>query len=119
MSDMIEHQFRLEIKLSRQILSVDTEIFSNTSLFEFLFRFYLAFRGVHKESESVECQQRTLSYSPIGAITNELDGFKVALQWFPTRRGAGCSALNHTHSTKEKGEKNNNRNLAHVLLLNA
>lgn len=50
--------------------------------------------GGHKK-ESVVFKQWWLSYSPVGAITNEFDCLKVALQWFPARRGAGCSALNY------------------------
>lgn len=87
----------------------------NKSSFWFLFCFYWALRGVHKETVSVECKQRSLSYSPIGAIANELDSLKVALQWFPARRGAGCSALNHTRPKTQGME--NNRNLTAALLL--
>lgn len=49
--------------------------------------------STHKE-ESVVFKQCCLSFSPIGAVANEFDGLKVALQRFPARRGAGCSALN-------------------------
>lgn len=50
--------------------------------------------GGHKK-ESVVFNQWWPSYSPVGAIANEFDGLKIALQWFPARRGAGCSALNY------------------------
>lgn len=50
-------------------------------------------------------KQRSLSYSPIGAIANELYGLKVALQWFPARRGAGRTALNHANAKKERERK--------------
>lgn len=48
----------------------------------------------HKK-ESAVFKQWWLSHSPIGAIANEFDGLKIALQWFSARRGAGCSALNY------------------------
>lgn len=52
------------------------------------------------------CQQRNLSHSPIGAIANEFDGLKVALQRFPARRGACDSALNHIKNTKREIMRN-------------
>lgn len=45
--------------------------------------------------EAVVFKQCRLPYSPIGAIANEFDGLKIALQWFPARRGADCTALNY------------------------
>lgn len=64
-------------------------------------------RSGHRK-ESVVFKQWWLSYSPIGAIANEFDGLKIALQRFPARRGAGCSALNYPKQELvfSKGKRN-------------
>lgn len=75
--------------------------------------------GVHKETESVKRKQRSQSYSPIGAIANELDGLKVTLQWFPARRGAGCSALNQIHPMKKGKKKKERKTLTLTFIIHA
>lgn len=68
-------------------------------------------------TDSVKCKQRSLSYSPIGAVANELYSLKVAFQWFPTRRGAGCTALNYTNPNERERERRRGKKITAAVLL--
>lgn len=68
-------------------------------------------------TDSVKRKQRSLSYSPIGAVANELYSLKVALQWFPTRRGAGCTALNHANPNERERERGRGKKITAAVLL--
>ena len=106
-------KFRLERKLPKRILSINTKIQRQHILILVSFLFLLGICGIDKETESVEHKQ-SLSYSPIGAIANKLYSLKVTLQWFPSRRGTGRSALNHPNPEKEM---ENNRKVIAALLM--